>query len=139
MNSLTYQAGQSFTKPAGANQEKYRFLKISSGKAVLCGAGEFSRGVSLEDFNEDSACTIYKAGIMPVEIGAGGVTEGAPVVSDANGKAVLASTLTTASGGTTVTSDAATPTLEGSILPERILGVADATASEGDIILIDLK
>lgn len=138
MSQISYYENLVVSFEAGANLLKNRFVKMSSGKVVYCGAGQNAIGVNKFEVDSGRMASVWADGYIPVEVGSGGVTEGALVVSDANGKAVLASTLEVDGTGTPVTADAASPAFTGSVLGERILGTAIEAGSEDDVVIIKL-
>lgn len=88
------QAMSGVTLPAGADlsTKQYTFVKVnSSGKAVTAGDGERGVGVQQDKPTQDKATNIAMSGISKVLCG-GTITNGAAVASDANGKAVAATT-----------------------------------------------
>lgn len=100
--------GFSFTLPSAADYRngsaKFRFVDVNaSGKAVLTGANGVAVGVCQISPNLNEAMTIVHDGISFV-IAGGAITAGAPVSSDATGRAVAGGTaplgraLETASG-----------------------------------------
>jgi len=107
-----------------------RFVKMSSGKAVVCGANGQAIGVLQSAVLAGQTASIITAGIALVYVGSGGVTENTHVTSDATGKAIAVAAITATAtsgnvtsvatlgdavipaGATPVTSDSATPTLE---------------------------
>lgn len=107
------------------------------------GVGAKAAGVAVYDADNGRECTLDKKGKTIMEAGAA-VTVGAALTTDANGKAIPATTLaaTVDSGATPVTSSAANGaivTLAGSIPPQHIIGWAVSAASaDGDFIEVDL-
>jgi hypothetical protein len=118
---------------AGAAIEAHRFVGFNN---QHCGAGALPKGISKAAIASGAAGAIGECGKYLVLVGAGGVTAGARVKSDANGKAVLATAAAVAivntngvtvsientngitvaaptipAGATPVTSDNANPTL----------------------------
>lgn len=134
--TTTHQAGASL-------QTKNRFVKLSSGKIVYCGAGQKAIGVIDLPWNDNDIASVIQLGVVLVEVGAGGVTEGAEVVSDANGKAVLGTALsaTVPGTGTPVTSSSAQPslTIAGGVLPQKVLGTTLDTIAENGLTRILLR
>ena len=86
MTSKTYQPLLIFPLKAQANLEQYRFV---SANGNYCAAGKKSVGVV--DFSTDKGqcCPIAAIGLLLVTAG-GAITAGSAVTSDANGKAVAA-------------------------------------------------
>jgi len=68
----------------------FRFTKLSSGKLVLCGAGEAGVGVIQDEPLADRAGNVMIVGVSKIELG-GSVSAMNTLKSDANGKAVAAS------------------------------------------------
>lgn len=128
---------------AGASLNKYRFVKLSSGKIVHCGAGQKAIGLTELDWDNNDMCSIINYGIALVEVGSGGATEGAEAVSDGNGKAVIATNLTATlpTGSTDVLSNAAQPsaTIAGGALPQKVLGTFLDTVAEGGLTRLLLR
>lgn len=126
---LTENPLQTISIEASTDLTGKRFVKMTSGKAVVCGANGQAIGVLKDDVLAGQMGSIYTSGVVLVYVGSGGVTENTHVTSDAAGKAiaVAAITATAASanvvsvatlanavipaGATSVTSDAAQPTL----------------------------
>ncbi|MGE3467655.1 MAG: capsid cement protein [Pyrinomonadaceae bacterium] len=78
-----------FLANAAFTDTPFRFVKLSSGKLVLCGAGESSIGVIQDEPAANEAANVMSLGISKVLAG-GTITQGSKVKSDANGKAVAA-------------------------------------------------
>lgn len=134
-----------------------RFVKMNSGVLAYCGANGKAIGVLELAADSGEMASVITHGVVLVEVGAGGITEGAEITSDASGKAIavaaLSATATGAdavvpSGATPVTSDAATPDLTitqptiaiaGGTTPVKINGIAMDAGSEGDFARIILK
>lgn len=124
---------------AGTGFLTKRFLKLSSGEAVLAGAGQrASAGVCMIETEVGDMAPVISHGFALVEVGSGGVTEGGDVTSDANGKAVALAALDLDGTGTPVTAGAADPSFTGGSLPSKLNGVAQETVSENGFALIKL-
>lgn len=128
---------------SGASLNKNRLVKLSSGNIVHCGAGQKAIGLVDLDWDNGNICSVLNYGIGLLEVGSGGVTEGAEIVSDANGKAVIATALsaTLPTGATDVLSSAAQPsaTIAGGALPQKVCGTALDTVSEGGLTRVLLR
>lgn len=132
---LTQNLLQSITVKAAAETVRSRFIGFDGNH---CAAGKKAVGVSEFDGYPDRYMPVHTYGVVIVEAG-GVITVGAPVTSDANGKAVEASDLALAAGAVNVTADAAAPTFTGSVTPEVINGYALTAAAEaGEFILVKL-
>lgn len=128
---------------AAANLVQHRFIGFDGN---YCGADAKALGVSEVDTELSQKCPVIVTGIALVDSG-GAISAGDPLVSDATGKALVATdlsvTVTVPAGGTNVTSDAAQPDLveaiAGSKLPQAINGYAldDATGAD-EIIRVKL-
>jgi hypothetical protein len=110
---------------------------------ALCGADAKALGVLNADTLSGEQAPIAVQGIALVYSGSA-VSVGDELASDANGKAVTATDIavTTATGSTAVLSDAATPTISvnGSVLPQKINGIAlDAATGADELIRVLLK
>lgn len=68
----------------------FRFVKLSSGKLVKCGAGEAGLGVIQDEPAANEAGNVMVVGVTKVMCG-GSISQSNTVKSDANGKAVAAS------------------------------------------------
>lgn len=132
----TYNLAQTLTIEAAVDLEEKRFVDRDGN---YCGAGEKAKGVCMLDVSAGKQATIGTLGTAPVLTG-GAITKGAPVTSDANGKAVEATALsaTTPAGGTTVISTSDTPamTISGSVTPEAINGYAEKAATGADETIV---
>lgn len=136
----TYTAGLIDSFLAGTGHVKNRFLALnSSQEVVLCGSGKKSIGASIFTTTVGDQAPVILSGIVPIEVGAGGITAGDLVTSDASGKAITRAALSLTAGATAVTSNAAAPTLLGGNLPQELNGIALETGDAGDIVRILLK
>jgi len=92
---------------------QYRFVSIDAdGKVALTGAGLKADGVNQEAPVVDEATVVAISGISFLEVGAGGVTAGDDVASDATGKVVAG------------------------VTDDSINGVAVATAAAGELVAV---
>jgi hypothetical protein len=111
-----------------------RFVKLTSGKLVLCTAGVKAVGVIKAAGAAGEMVPVDVSGIALVEVGSGGVTENLPVSSDSTGQAVLTAAIAAAitSGTIAMTGDAANAgvSLTGGKLPSLINGFALDTVAE---------
>lgn len=79
-----------FVANAAFTGTPFRFVKLTTGKLALCGAGEAGIGVIQDEPLANEAGNVMVVGVSKVLAG-GTITQGASVKSDANGKAVAAS------------------------------------------------
>src|SRR5690606_22942882 len=79
----------SFVANASFAGTPYRFVKLSGGKLVLCGADEAGLGVVQDEPAANEAANVMLVGISHVLAG-GTINQGNSVKSAANGKAVAA-------------------------------------------------
>lgn len=119
---------------------KLRFVTYAGTTAGALGR---ALGVAQDGGEIGEYVPVVTDGIALVEAG-GAISVGAPVASDASGRAIAASNLTATvpGSGTTVTSSSAQPsmTIAGGVLPQGIMGVAmDEATQAGDVIRINLK
>lgn len=77
------------TKEAAEDITRGVIVKLSSGKAAICGAGEKAYGVCLKDVSSGNHAEIMILGVCPVKSGAA-ITADAVLASDATGRAVAA-------------------------------------------------
>ncbi|MCL4492329.1 MAG: DUF2190 family protein [Nitrospirae bacterium] len=124
---------------AAADLVQRRFIGFDG---TLCAANARARGVSAADTKAGQMCPINISGEVLVESG-GAMAAGAPLASDALGKAVAATALSVSvpAGATAVTSTAAQPDLveAGGYLPQAVNGYAiDAAAGAGEFIRVRL-
>jgi hypothetical protein len=89
----TQNLGQTISLEAGADltSSQYRFVKLSSGKAALCGDGEDAIGVLQNDPNSGQEAAVALSGITKVVAG-GMCTQDGYGASDSSGRAVDAVT-----------------------------------------------
>jgi hypothetical protein len=74
---------------AGADIEEYRFVQITSDYTVtLASAGSYSVGVSEGRAKTGDRIDVMHSGIAEIIVGAGGVSAGDVIESDATGKAI---------------------------------------------------
>lgn len=134
--------------PAGADlASAKRFVKMSSGALVYCGANGKSIGVLELPVASGDMAPVIVHGVVLVEVGSGGVSEGAQITSDATGKAIAAANVAVASaiatGAVAMKGDAenatVTSTVTGGNLPIKINGIALDAGSEGDFVRVILK
>ncbi|QIG73364.1 hypothetical protein EVC29_058 [Rhizobium phage RHph_Y52] len=92
----------------GAN----RFVTLGSGGVTLTGANAAPYGVLTGNFEQGEAGRIARGGIVPVVVGAGGVTKGSAVHVGANGVAV--------NGGTKAVGIAVLAGNVGDVVPVRL-------------------
>jgi hypothetical protein len=122
-----------------ANVLKKRF--VAPDGSGYPAAGGSALGVALFPGVTGQTIDVVTAGI-PVVTAGGTLAVGDYVVSDVNGQAVKASTLTatTPAGSTAVTSTSANPamTIAGSVPSEHVLGRALTDASSGDDVRVEL-
>jgi hypothetical protein len=86
LKTLSMQAG------ADLSAKQYTFVKLnSSGKVVTCGDDERGIGVLQDKPASDKGASVATTGITKMTCAAA-ITNGAAVTSDANGKAVAATT-----------------------------------------------
>ncbi|MBF0189782.1 MAG: DUF2190 family protein [Magnetococcales bacterium] len=125
---------------------------MTSGAVSACRAVDFNgamiavqggkpMGVAMTSATQNSALAVVTHGTAVAESGAA-ITLGAPLIADAQGRVIPAtSTLRLAAGATAVTSSAANgPILEGGDPPEFVLGDALQPASgSGEFIEILLR
>ncbi|MFH2032170.1 MAG: capsid cement protein [Bacteroidota bacterium] len=120
---------------AAANLTKNLFVGFDG---ALCSANVKPLGVIAADTLSGEQMPVSVSGITLVFSGAA-VALGAPVVSNAAGKAITATavSVTIPVAATPVTSDAAQPTLviAGSVLPQVIAGYAVDSASGADELI----
>lgn len=108
-----------------------------------CQSGKPALGVPLDSVKAGKSVSVAR-GSLKVLVGAGGVAAGDPVVSDASGHVVKASTFAVSvswgGGAVNLTGDADPPTysigLAGSILPEQIIGYARESKLENALCLV---
>lgn len=119
-----------------------RFVKMTSGKAVVCGANGQAFGVLKDDVLEGQMGSVYTSGIVLVTVGSGGVTENTLITSDAAGKAIAIAALsaTTPAGAVDVVSSGAQPvmTIAGGALPVKANGIALESVAENGQVLVKL-
>jgi hypothetical protein len=108
-----------------------RFVKLSSGSLVLCGAGELAIGVIQSEVNSGEEAPVMTHGIAIVEVGSGGVTSGTEVMSDATGKAVAWAH--PVAGGTYAAAEV------NALFDKKVLGIAMDTVSAGAFTRVILK
>lgn len=126
---------------AAADIVKQRFIGYNLQQVAVVGGR--ARGVSMNDALTGRDCDLIERGSAPVVSG-GVFAAGEPIMSDAQGRAVLAANLTASVdvGATPVTSTAANGaiiTLAGANLPQHVLGVAlEASTGADEIHEIDL-
>lgn len=117
-----------------------RFIKVSSGKAALCGANEKALGVLDLTAVLGESTPVIISGVVLVDVGSGGVTSGAQVTSDANGKAVAAAALSatatddisaTAAGAAASIPDGEVPMTAASAKPSLTMTQPTITISGG--------
>lgn len=128
---------------AAVNLLRGRFVKADG---ALCGSGELAAGVVHENVDAGDLVPVVYNGIAMVESGAA-VAAGVEIMSDATGRAVLATALTVTvsvpSGATAVTSSAAQPDLTeaiaGASLTTKILGKTfTASTGAGQFVAVKL-
>lgn len=128
----TVQHGVVTNIEATANLDKERFIGFSG---AYCGAGAKALGTSYIEADSGEMAAVVVTGIAIITTG-GAITAGGPVASDANGKAIAATTFSVAVpvGAVDVVSSAAQPTLTlaGGVLPQAVNGYALDTASGAD-------
>lgn len=128
--------------PASAKIEDNRFVQIASGEVKHAGVNGLAIGVVVAGVEQAANATVTTCGIVNVLVGDGGVTENTYVTSDADGKAiaVAAVSVSVPSDSTPVTSTDAQPTLvvAGGALPVKVLGVALASKSGGELVAVKL-
>lgn len=85
-------AYHTISHPAGADltAAQFKFVKISGGGVVLCGAGENAVGVLLNKPNTGEAAEVQIGGIAKVQADAALATTGTKVMSSADGQAAAA-------------------------------------------------
>lgn len=76
------------TMNAGAALEAGRFVKLSGGNAVYCGAGEKALGVTVEAADANHPVTVCVLGAVKVDA-AVALGKGVSIQSDANGRAIV--------------------------------------------------
>lgn len=135
----TYQPILTTSIETAAGLAKHLFVGFDG---ALCAANAKALGVCEADAGAGKMAPVNAAGIALVLSG-GAISAGAPVASNAAGKAVAASNLavTIPVDDTAVTSDAAQPTLavSGSVTPQAINGYAlDAADGADELIRIKL-
>lgn len=91
MALMNYIQARSYEAGADLTESQFRFVKWDGDSVVRAEAGEAAAGVLLNDPNEDGAARVGYFGVLKVEAG-DTVTAGAEVTSDADGKAVAATT-----------------------------------------------
>lgn len=133
----TYTPFGTLSIEAAADLVAKRFIGFDGN---YCGAGKKAAGVSESDTDDGDQIPVIASGVALVETG-GTFDVGDPITSDADGKAVEASTfsITVPSGSTPVTSDAAQPdlTLAGGVLPQAINGYAmEASTASGQFVQV---
>ncbi len=84
--------GQAETYKAGADLtgKQYTFVTSDGDEVTTTGAGAAATGVLWNEPTSGDAATVVRGGEVNVYVGTGGLTVGAEVSSDANGKAVVA-------------------------------------------------
>lgn len=123
-----------------------RFVKNASA-LVYCGANGKAIGVLELPVASGDWASVITHGIALVEVGSGGITEGAQVTSDASGKAIAIANVAVAStigtGAVAMKGDAENATVasvvSGGVLPIKVNGVAMDTGAEGEFVRVILK
>lgn len=80
----TYVAGEDLTG------KQYTFVTSDGDEVTSTGDGEAATGVLWNEPTDTDAATVVRGGEVNVYVGTGGLTVGAEVASDADGKAVVA-------------------------------------------------
>lgn len=120
--------GITFSAPvAVALTTPNRFVKLSSGNVVLCGASGKAVGVVENKFDAGEQAAIVATGIVLVEVGSGGVTENTEITSDANGKAIAVAALT-AAGVATLANVTSVATLANAVIPDGEVPMTSSSA-----------
>jgi hypothetical protein len=115
------------SKKAPSAVTKRRFVGFDGAQISTQGAATL--GVAIEDASQNEVFGVVTIGTAIVETG-GAINKGDYVISDNQGRAIQANNLAIAAGGTTVTSTAANgEILTGSVIPEKIAGIALEDAS----------
>lgn len=133
--------------PAGSDMMTLkRFVKAANGVLAYCGAGQEAIGVLELPINSGGEATVLHSGVILVEVGSGGVTCGAEVTSDADGKAVAIAALTatasiaaltaTASGANAAIPDGEVPMTAASAKPT--LTITQPTITMGGSVSVTL-
>jgi len=84
--------GEAETYVAGADLtgKQYTFVTSDGDEVTSTGNGEAATGVLWNEPTSGDAATVVRGGEVNVYVGTGGLTVGAEVASDADGKAVVA-------------------------------------------------
>lgn len=125
----------SFLSPVDHSLDKYKFIGFDGN---LCAANAKALGILNDSALLGDQAPIAVSGIALVLSG-GVITPGSAVVSDAAGKAVVATSFSasTPAGAVAVTSSGAQPamTLAGSVLPQAINGYSLDSAAAPDVLI----
>ena len=119
MATQQLEAYNMITLPAGADlsSAQFKFVKISSGAVVLCGAGENALGVLTNKPASGEAASVQIGGIAKVQADAALSTTGAKVMSSADGQAAAATSTNHVLGMTVTTAAAAAELVEVLLAP----------------------
>ena len=119
MATQQLEAYNTISIPAGADlsSAQFKFVKISSGAVVLCGAGENAIGVLTNKPASGEVAAVQIGGIAKVQADAALSTTGAKVMSSADGQAAAATSTNHVLGMTVTTAAAAAELVEVLLAP----------------------
>ena len=119
MATQQLEAYNTISIPAGADlsSAQFKFVKISSGAVVLCGAGENAIGVLTNKPAIGEVAAVQIGGIAKVQADAALATTGTKIMSSADGQAAAATSTNHVIGMTVTTAAAAAELVEVLLAP----------------------